>query len=283
MYKATILLSSSILPTQGDLRLTFLGMMASLQQHQQQSNVANAIYNKLKSYWDKHLSDSSAISAILDPRYKLSTFNNQEERKNYIDYLQILFSSYIPSSYTIPNQINEEIQDSRSYFLNIINNNQSNSFVNHLNNLEFEEIDKYLNMPNDINVNPLAWWKTHQEEFPILSLIAKDFLIIQSTSVPSEQAFSIANNTITQTRNRLDPETAREILCLKSWIKNKLGINTNNEEIYNFNGNNSDYYDSYYDSDYYDSDYCDSNNNSNYDSDNSSSNYYSYSSSNSED
>jgi hypothetical protein len=277
MYKATILLSSSTLPTQGDLRLTFLGMMASLQQYRQHFNVANAIYDKLKSYWNKHLSDSSAISAILDPRYKLSTFNNQEEHKKYIDNLQILFSSYIPNSYTTLNQINEETQDSRSYFLNIINNNQSNSFVNNSNNLEFREIDKYLNMPNDININPLAWWKTHQEEFPILSLIAKDYLIIQSTSVSSEQAFSIANNTITQTRNRLDPETAREILCLKSWIENKLGINTDDEEINNFNGNNNS---DYYDSDYCDSDYCD---NSNYDSDNSSSSYYSYNSSNSED
>ena len=111
MYKATILLSSSTLPTQEDLRLTFLGIMTSLQQYQQ-SNIANAIYNKLKSYWNKHLSDSSAISAILDPRYKLSTFNNQEERKKYIDCLQILFSAYIPSSYTIQNQTNKEVQDS---------------------------------------------------------------------------------------------------------------------------------------------------------------------------
>jgi hypothetical protein len=277
MYKATILLSSSILPTQGDLRLTFLGMMASLQQYQQ-SNVANAIYNKLKSYWNRHLSSSSAISAILDPRYKLSTFNNHEERQDYINYLQTLFSSYTPNSYTIPNRINEQQQDSRNYFLNIINSNQRSS-LNNLNNLEFEEIDNYLNMPNDININPLIWWKTHQEEYPILSLIAKDFLIIQSTSVPSEQAFSIASNTITQTRNRLDPETAREILCLKSWIENKLGIDTNNEEIRNFNGNDNN---DYYDSDSHDSNYRVSDSNYDSDSSSSSSSYYSYSS-NSED
>jgi hAT family C-terminal dimerisation region len=254
MYKATVLLSSTTLPTQGDLRLTFLGMMASLQQYQQQSDVANAIYNKLKSYWVQYLSRSSAISAILDPRYKLSTFSDPEEREECVDYLQTLYSSYIQNSHTIPNRINEEMQDSRSYFLNIINSNQSNSFGN---NLGFKEIDNYLNMPNDINIDPLSWWKVHQKEYPILSLMAKDFLIIQSTSVPSEQAFSIANNTITQTRNRLDPETAREILCLKSWIENKLGINTNNEEISNFNSNDNDY-----DSDYSNySDYRDSNNN----------------------
>jgi hypothetical protein len=38
MYKATKLLSSSSLPTQGDLRLTFLGMLASLQQYNELSN-----------------------------------------------------------------------------------------------------------------------------------------------------------------------------------------------------------------------------------------------------
>jgi hypothetical protein len=53
--------------------------------------------------------------------------------------------------------------------------------------------------------------------------MARDYLTIQATSVPSEQAFSIAGNTISKTRNRLLPETARACLCLKSWIKNKIG------------------------------------------------------------
>ena len=52
--------------------------------------------------------------------------------------------------------------------------------------------------------------------YPILSLIAKDYLSIQATSVAAEQAFSVAGNTITPTRNKLDPETTRATLCLKS-------------------------------------------------------------------
>ncbi|CAG8632884.1 11171_t:CDS:2, partial [Ambispora gerdemannii] len=39
------------------------------------------------------------------------------------------------------------------------------------------------------------------------------------TIVASEQAFSVAGNTLTRTKNRLLPETARAILCVKSWIK----------------------------------------------------------------
>jgi hypothetical protein len=52
--------------------------------------------------------------------------------------------------------------------------------------------------------------------------MARDFLTIQATSVASEQVFSIAGHTITKTRNRLLPETARASLCMKSWISNNL-------------------------------------------------------------
>ena len=94
MYKATKLLSSSSFPIQGDLRLTFLGMLAFLQQHRQQSNqhaIIDAIYNKLEIYWNQHLSNSSSISAILDPHYKTTTFNNSVERDDCINHLQSLF------------------------------------------------------------------------------------------------------------------------------------------------------------------------------------------------
>ena len=97
MYEATKLLSSSSLPTQENLRLIFLGMLASLQYHKQQSNqynIINEIYNKLEIYWNQHLSSLSSISAILNSCYKITTFNNSEEHNNYINQLQDLFLSY---------------------------------------------------------------------------------------------------------------------------------------------------------------------------------------------
>jgi hypothetical protein len=150
MYRATILLSSTLTPTQEDLCLTFLGMLASLQ-CQQQSDLANAIYEKLETYWNRHLSNSSAISAILDPRYKLTTFYDQEEHKNYINYLQTLFSSYISNSQITPNTTNATSQDSRTYFLNMINNSQD-----YAESQEYDEINNYLNTPCDINADLLV-------------------------------------------------------------------------------------------------------------------------------
>ena len=84
-------------------------------------------------------------------------------------------------------------------------------------------MDRYIALPCDENVIPLIWWQGHQKEFPVLSCIARDYLSIQATSVACEQAFSVAANTITKTRNRLDPMTARASLCAKSWIANNIG------------------------------------------------------------
>ncbi|CAG8538199.1 22274_t:CDS:2 [Gigaspora margarita] len=60
-----------------------------------------------------------------------------------------------------------------------------------------------------------VWWQEKQHEYPRLSLIAKDYLCIQTTSVSSEQAFSIAGQTIIASRNRLNSKVARIVLCLK--------------------------------------------------------------------
>ncbi|CAG8847892.1 23123_t:CDS:1, partial [Racocetra persica] len=80
------------------------------------------------------------------------------------------------------------------------------------------ELKKYLLLPLEDNSDPLVWWQA-QKEYPILCLIARDYLAIQATSVASEQVFSIAGLTISTTRARLEDESAKAILCLKSWLQ----------------------------------------------------------------
>jgi len=84
------------------------------------------------------------------------------------------------------------------------------------------ELERYFdsNSPND-EIIPLEWWKMHAAEYPVLSKMAQDYLTIMSTSVPCEQFFSMAEKQITQTRNRLHPDTVQACLCLKSWLEQK--------------------------------------------------------------
>ncbi|CAG8632608.1 7929_t:CDS:2, partial [Ambispora gerdemannii] len=82
--------------------------------------------------------------------------------------------------------------------------------------LDSNEINTYLSEP-ETEAEPLLWWRANAMQYLTLARIAMDYLAIQATSVPSEQAFSIAKHIVSLNRNRIDPETARASLCLKSW------------------------------------------------------------------
>lgn len=80
------------------------------------------------------------------------------------------------------------------------------------------EIDRYIaGQKAGGRVDPCSWWKANEGEYPTLAIIARDWLAVPASSVPCEQLFSQAGNTITKNRNRLSPETAQILLCLKSW------------------------------------------------------------------
>ena len=88
------------------------------------------------------------------------------------------------------------------------------------NNTQNSEIDEYLKTSIESpNTNPCEWWKNHKLQYLILSKIARDYIGIPSTSVPSEQAFSKSGELISKRRNRLGDSTIEACMCLNSWIK----------------------------------------------------------------
>ncbi|GBC22815.2 zinc finger BED domain-containing protein 1-like [Rhizophagus irregularis DAOM 181602=DAOM 197198] len=79
-----------------------------------------------------------------------------------------------------------------------------------------DEITTYFLLPvARENKNPLNWWKTKKEIFPILSIIAQKYLGIPATSVASERLFSDAGNHITAKRSLLDPGLVGKMVFLK--------------------------------------------------------------------
>jgi len=58
------------------------------------------------------------------------------------------------------------------------------------------EVDRYLSMPIiDFKAgDPFRWWSQHCKEFPVLSMLARQFLSTPFTSVPSERLFSAAGD-----------------------------------------------------------------------------------------
>lgn len=66
----------------------------------------------------------------------------------------------------------------------------------------------------------LTWWATNAPQYPNIAKLARVFLSIPATSVPSEQIFSKAGQVITKRRSSLKPEHAEQLIFLCHSLQN---------------------------------------------------------------
>ncbi len=62
--------------------------------------------------------------------------------------------------------------------------------------------------------DPLAWWKANSFRYPILCHVAKKYLCVPATSVPSERAFSSAGHIVNKKRACLHPSSVNMLVFL---------------------------------------------------------------------
>lgn len=68
------------------------------------------------------------------------------------------------------------------------------------------EVKLYMSQPPiSSDTDPLAWWKIHAQELPLLGKVARKFLCIPATSVPSETVFSCSGHILVPHRSKLNP------------------------------------------------------------------------------
>ncbi|GBC48099.2 zinc finger BED domain-containing protein RICESLEEPER 2-like [Rhizophagus irregularis DAOM 181602=DAOM 197198] len=174
-------------------------------------NAAKICRLKLLEYYNK-TNYSYLISTILDPRLKLQYYKDNEWGDELINDIQQKFLSMYNKSYAV------SIQSDQTETPNKKKSVMSRVFKRHRVESSADEYQIYLSLPQlDGNEDPLEWWKNNEQQFPSLAKMARDFLLIPATSVPSEQVFSSGKNLITDKRNRLVGKTIRMCLCLRSW------------------------------------------------------------------
>lgn len=182
-------------------------------------------YEKLMKHYEKTNWIYCAI-LILDPRHKMKSFKKTEWGKemevgSFAKFEKIYKEFYGKQELEIvdnqqhlmdldddgDNSDAESIIDISSYY----DSKKSSSWR--------EEICRYLEAPcANAETDIAQWWRQHCEIYPKLSKMARDYLSIQATSVPSERLFSKAGLTIRKHRNRLSNESARVTMCLNSWL-----------------------------------------------------------------
>ena len=216
---ATTELSGQSYPTIAHVRVIFLSLIAYLNTLNNSedyllNDMVTLMKLKLENYWNNIMDDNSKILAFFDPRFKNVCYSGMEIN-SILEYIR----QKLPSIPQTPVQIQIPSHKSRMHhFISRLANNQTSSTNNNR-----DEISNYWNFATaSTDISPLDWWKAHEMEYPSLSKLAQDFLSIMATSVPCEQLFSIAGLTITKSRNRLSGNSAREILCLKSWLDEKI-------------------------------------------------------------
>ncbi|KAH9620283.1 hypothetical protein KSS87_008209 [Heliosperma pusillum] len=86
--------------------------------------------------------------------------------------------------------------------------------------LATKELDDYLTHgvdTNDTDFNILLWWKARSIQFPLLSKIARDVLVVPASTVASESAFSAGGRVLDDKRSRLAPPTVKMCVCKRDW------------------------------------------------------------------
>ena len=77
------------------------------------------------------------------------------------------------------------------------------------------ELLRYKTEPSiSVDQPPLHWWSTHQHLYPNVGKLARKYLCVVATSVPSEQLFSTAGNVISVKRAALLPENVEKLIFL---------------------------------------------------------------------
>jgi hypothetical protein len=61
----------------------------------------------------------------------------------------------------------------------------------------------------------LNWWHEHKQTYPVLSILAKDFLCVPMSTISSESAFSLIGRIIEERRRRLTSEMVEMLSCIK--------------------------------------------------------------------
>ena len=72
---------------------------------------------------------------------------------------------------------------------------------------------------SDADSNPLFWWRSNGSLFPLLSNLAKKYLSVPGTSVPSERIFSKGGIIVDPFRSRLIPDHVNTLIFLSKNIK----------------------------------------------------------------
>ncbi len=83
-----------------------------------------------------------------------------------------------------------------------------------------EEVASYLAASGiTVDGDPLTWWKSNECKYPHIAKMARCYLAVPGSSVPSERVFSTTGDIVTAKRSTLSPDNVDILVFLKKNLK----------------------------------------------------------------
>lgn len=189
--------------------------------------------NAKAQYYSSQVSSAFIyMTAILDPRIKIELIPEylnlepymEDARNHFIRNYSTPYFSSISNSYTT-----QDVEDrGNASFAEEIARKKRRASVNSAT----DELTQYLSeppvpMPTDV----LDWWKVNSSRYPRLSLMARDFLAVQSTALLPEHIFCTKGDEIDRQRSSIPQYDTQALLCVKSWMENGINLKHKSTEI----------------------------------------------------
>ncbi|GAU19715.1 hypothetical protein TSUD_78400 [Trifolium subterraneum] len=228
-------------------------MLESALKYQDEDEVmkgmAERMMSKFERYWDEY-SVVLALGAVLDPRMKLSTLaycyskldasTCERKLQQVKSKLYMLFDKYCSKSTSYGLQ--GTIQDQSLPLQKKLKSSSHGLFdelkVHHqqlVTETGKSQLDVYLDESNldfrcyeDMDV--LQWWKSNNNRFPDLSILACDLLSVPIATVASDYEFCMGSRVFNKYKDLMLLVNIETRICTRSWLHNFVSHDDEDED-----------------------------------------------------
>ncbi|XP_047982311.1 zinc finger BED domain-containing protein RICESLEEPER 2 isoform X2 [Salvia hispanica] len=211
---------------------TILACKDSRQTPEWLKKAAEDMYAKVQYYSNQVCNAFIYMTAVLDPRIKVELIPEylnlesymEEARNHFIRNYSAPYFSSVGNSYTTQDP---EDRGNASFAEEIARKKRRATMSS-----TTDELTQYLSEPPvPMQTDVLDWWKVNSSRYPRLSLMARDFLAVQSTVSLPEHIFCAKGNEIDRQRSSIPQHDTQALLCVNSWMQNGIKLKHKSTEI----------------------------------------------------